>query len=139
MSATESSAANPTIVLVDDDRFLLDLYAMKFMRRGYDVHAFLSANDALTALRSGLTPSVILTDLVMPSMDGYTLLSTMRDEHLSPDASRIVLTNEQVAGIQAKVEALGVSRVIVKATMLPDQVVSVVDEAISKPHPAHLA
>lgn len=138
MASGEAPASKPIVVLVDDDRFLLDIYAMKFMRRGCDVHAYLSAEDALTALRSGLTPNALLVDLVMPNLDGMSFLQRLHDEHIAADAPRIVLSNESEID-KTKAEALGVSRFIVKAMMLPDEVVAAVDEAISKLPPTVVA
>lgn len=138
MDSGESPASKPIVVLVDDDRFLLDIYAMKFMRGGYDVRAYLSADDALTALRSGLTPSALLIDLVMPGLGGMSFLQTLHDEHIAADAPRIVLSNESEVD-KTKAEALGVSRFIVKAMMLPDEVVAAVDEAIGKLPPTAVA
>src|SRR5262249_11140075 len=42
------------------------LLRLKFLHRGYEVHAFLSAAEALQALRAGFTPSAIIIDLAMP-------------------------------------------------------------------------
>jgi DNA-binding response OmpR family regulator len=36
--------------LVDDDKFLLDMYAMKFTQAGFNVHASLSVRNALDTL-----------------------------------------------------------------------------------------
>jgi len=49
-----------------DDEFLLGIYQLKFLHRGYEVHAFLSEAEALQALRAGFTPSAIIIDLAMP-------------------------------------------------------------------------
>jgi len=40
-----------TVLLLDDDKFLLDMYSMKFQQQGYSVQAFVSTDDALAALR----------------------------------------------------------------------------------------
>ena len=59
------------IYIVDDDRFLLDMYAIKFKNAGHEVTAFQSADEALTALRKDLAPDAMLLDVVMPNMTGF--------------------------------------------------------------------
>ena len=71
------------VYLVDDDRFLLDLYAVKFKNAGHEVSAFSGGEDLLVALRKdgAIPPDVILLDLIMPGMGGFEALETIRKEH----------------------------------------------------------
>ena len=61
------------IYLVDDDRFLLDLYAVKFRDAGHEISVFGSGEDLLAALRKSesVSPDVILLDLIMPGISGF--------------------------------------------------------------------
>jgi CheY-like chemotaxis protein len=124
--------AKGTILLVDDDKFLLDMYSMKFSGAGYAVEAFLSAKQALEMLHGGLKPDVILFDLTMPEMDGFVFLKTIADEHLAPASIKVALTNQSDAAEQAKVAELGAERYIVKASMIPSEVVAAVGEELAK-------
>lgn len=121
-----------TILLVDDDKFLLDMYGMKFSVAGYTVEAFLSAKEALGALRGGLKPDVILFDLTMPEFDGFTFLKTMSDERLAPLAIKIALSNQSDETEREKTAELGAARYIVKASMIPSEVVNTVAEELAK-------
>src|SRR3989344_3300026 len=76
------------ILLVDDDKFLVDMYSMKFTGQGYSVQACLSANDAIKVLKDGFIPDAIVFDLVMPECDGYAFLKTLNTEKLGAGASR---------------------------------------------------
>ncbi|MDB5238556.1 MAG: two component transcriptional regulator, two-component system, OmpR family, response regulator [Candidatus Kaiserbacteria bacterium] len=125
---TETTKAN--IVLVDDDKFLLDMYSMKFQQQNYNVHAFLSAREALESLRHGLDPQVILFDLTMPECDGFTFLQVIRDEKLVPNAIKIALSNQSTDAEKDKIKSLGADQFIVKATMIPSEVVNTVDIAL---------
>ena len=120
------------ILLVDDDKFLLDMYSMKFSAAGYTVEAFLSAKEALGALRGALNPDVILLDLTMPELDGFSFLKTMLDEHLAPGALKIALSNQSDETERAKTVELGAARYIVKASMIPSEVVNTVEEELTK-------
>lgn len=121
-----------TVLLVDDDKFLLDMYTMKFTNEGYVVHACLSVNDALKTLREGFTPDAILFDLIMPENDGFVLLATLSKENLSKGAVRIALTNESDEAAKAKATELGADRLLEKASMIPTEVVHIIKEEIAR-------
>ena len=120
------------VLLVDDDKFLIDMYAMKFTAGGYTVEAHLSAGDALTALRGGFVPDAIVFDLIMPEHDGFSFLQTLSAEHLGGEAVRIALTNESDDNAQKKASELGADRLVVKANTIPSEVVAIVGEEITK-------
>ncbi len=65
------------VLLVDDDKFLLDMYAMKFIQQGFIVHACLSVTDAIAAIKGGFEPDVALFDLIMPEHDGFSFLQML--------------------------------------------------------------
>ena len=68
------------ILLVDDDKFLLDMYSLKFSQAGYAVHPCFSVNEALTELRGGLQPDAILFDITMPGDDGFALIQKIKED-----------------------------------------------------------
>ncbi len=120
------------VLLVDDDKFLVDMYAMKFAASGYEVQACISATDALEILRGGFLADAVVFDLIMPERDGFSFLSTLGDEKLVPHAARVALTNQNNDDEKARVEGLGVDRYIVKASTIPSEVVNIVGEEIAK-------
>ncbi len=123
---------SPEVLLLDDDRFLLDMYSAKFIQSGFKAHPFQSADEALVALRGGLKPTAILFDLVMPTTDGFSFLATVTGEKLAPQSVLIALTNQSNDTDKAQVDKLGASRYVVKATMIPSEVVNMVKEEIAK-------
>ena len=132
MNDTPTPSTKGTVLLVDDDKFLVEMYAAKFAREGYTVQACLSAESALEKLRSGLNPDAILFDLIMPERDGFSLLQTLRDEHLGGNAVKIALTNQSDDSEREKATQFGADRYIVKASMIPSEVVNAVGEEIAK-------
>ncbi len=121
-----------TILLVDDDKFLLDMYSMKFSAAGYVVEAHLSAKEALEIMRGGLKPDVILFDLTMPELDGFSFLQIVSDECLAPRALKVVLSNKNDEVGKMKTEELGATCYIVKASMIPSEVVNTIAEELVK-------
>ncbi|HEY0979577.1 MAG TPA: response regulator, partial [Candidatus Paceibacterota bacterium] len=83
-----------SLFLVDDDRFLLDMYAVKFKAAGHSVTAFAGGDELLKALREGATPNAILLDIVMPGMTGFEVLEAIKREGLKKEAKLIVLSNQ---------------------------------------------
>lgn len=121
------------VLLVDDDKFLLDMYAMKFTSEGFAVQACLSVRDALSLLKQGsFAPRAILFDLTMPESDGYDFLQELSKEKLGGDALKIALTNQASDAEQKKAFELGADHFLVKATMIPSEVVNTVKTALSK-------
>ena len=59
------------ILIVDDDNFLLDMYAMKFSQNNFEVYTAASGVEGVAKLKGGLHPHIILTDIIMPEMDGF--------------------------------------------------------------------
>jgi DNA-binding response OmpR family regulator len=118
------------ILIVDDDKFLLDMYSMKFTQEGSNVQAFLSVKDALSALRNGFNAHAIVFDLVMPEQDGFELLKFIKEEHLAKDAVLVALTNQGEDEERKKTEKLGADAYIVKASTIPSEVVSTITDMI---------
>lgn len=119
-------------MLVDDDKFLLDMYSMKFSQAGFAVQACFSTKEALEKLRGGVQPSVVLFDITMPGEDGFMLLQTIRDEKLASSAKLIALTNQGSDDDKKRAADLGAQRYVIKATMIPSEVVAMVQEELKK-------
>ena len=119
------------IFLIDDDKFLLDMYALKFSKAGYEVKTADSTDMALKMLREGYIPDVMLSDIVMPGMDGLDLVANIRKEHLLIGAIIIMLTNQGSSDDISRAQKLSVDGYIVKATTIPSEVLAEV-EKISK-------
>lgn len=120
------------ILLVDDDRFLLNMYSIKFKKSGFDVETAIGGAEALEKLRAGFTPDVLVLDVVMPTMDGFELLETIRKERLAEKALAVILTNQgQMSDIE-RAKKLGVASYIVKASTIPSEVVEQVAAVVGK-------
>lgn len=112
------------IYLVDDDRFLLDLYAVKFKNAGHEVTVFGGGEELLSALRKdgAMMPDVILLDVIMPGMNGFETLEALRKENLAKDAKIIFLTNQGQDSDVEKAKELKANGYIIKASAIPSEV-----------------
>ena len=119
------------ILFVDDDKFLLDMYSLKFSKNDFDVHTTQNAEEALKLIKEGFNPDILLLDLIMPGMDGIELLSIIRKEKLIKDTVVIMLTNQGLPDDIVKAKALNVDSYIIKATTIPSEVLSEVQKIYS--------
>jgi len=124
------SETKTKVLIVDDDKFLLDMYAIKFGQSNFDVTTSLGAADAISKLKDNFTPEVILTDVLMPAMDGFEFLGEIKKSNLSPKAKIIILSNKGEKSDIDKGVALGADGYIVKASAIPSEVVEKVREII---------
>jgi CheY-like chemotaxis protein len=124
--------ANYRIYLVDDDRFLLDMYAVKFKNAGHDITVFQSGEEALAVLREKPAPDAILLDVIMPGLSGFETLEAIRKEKLAPQAKAIMLTNQGQDTDIDKAKELGAAGYIIKASAIPSEVLSETISIIEK-------
>jgi CheY-like chemotaxis protein len=125
-----TTPAQKTILFLDDDPFMIDVYSIKIYERGHTVIPMTHAQDALKKLREGLKPDVIAFDIRMPGMDGFQFAETLRKEHLADTIPLIVLSNQSEPEDFKRMKELGVAAQFIKAHMLPDEMVMKFEQVI---------
>lgn len=112
------------ILIVDDDSFLLDMYALKFNQNNFEVYTAGGGVQAIEKLKGGLQPDLILMDVIMPDLDGFETLEKINTEKLSPNSIKIILSNKSQQSDVDRGMALGVAGYIVKANSTPLEVIN---------------
>jgi sigma-B regulation protein RsbU (phosphoserine phosphatase) len=108
-----------TVLLVDDQPFVGEaVRRMLAPATDIDFHFCADPNLAITKAAE-VSPTVILQDLVMPQMDGLTLLKAFRAEDATRDIPMIVLSTKEEPKIKAEAFSLGAHDYLVK---LPDPI-----------------
>ena len=95
MGVTADAVRELLVMVVDDDDDIRETLAGLLEDEGYGVAAFTQGKEALDALVGGLLPRVILLDLMMPVMDGWTFRRALLDD---PALSRIPVVIMTAAG-----------------------------------------
>ncbi|MCA9361981.1 response regulator [Candidatus Kaiserbacteria bacterium] len=115
------------LLLIDDDAFLRDMYAIKFGDSGYEVSVADSAAAGLTILERSPDFDVVLLDMIMPGMTGVELIRAIHEQFPDSKAKCIVLSNQgQPEDIKEAIEA-GAVGYIIKAESVPSDVVKKVE------------
>lgn len=112
-----------TILLVEDDVFVSDIYQTKLGQVGFDVVSAENGMEAIKRLEEK-TPDLILLDIVMPYMDGMEVLKKLKENEKWKNIPVILLTN---LSEKEKVEEgvrMGASDYLIKSHFTPSDVVT---------------
>ncbi len=115
---------NPrTILLIEDDTFLSGMYETKLKLEGFNV---LVANDGAKGLEYATTkkPDIILLDIILPKMDGFTVLKHLGENTGAKNIPVILMTNLGQKEDVEKGMSLGARDYLVKAHFMPSEVVT---------------
>lgn len=125
MTDTTTQSKGKKILIIDDDKFLLDMYMLKFKEKGFEVYTALLAQDGLSTLESKtFEPDLILVDLVMPGIDGFEFLRLIQEKKLASRCRIAVLSNLGESSDVERAKTLGASDYIIKANNTPTEVVA---------------
>ena len=116
-----------TILIVEDDRFIGEMYVRSLKKNGYDVDWMVDGNDGLIAARNK-TYDLILLDVMLPERRGSDILEALRGgtEDLIPKSKVLVLTNfeqddESRMAMEKKADGY-----LIKAEITPSKLLSVI-------------
>jgi len=118
-----------TILLVEDDPFVVDIYSTKLESAGFSVEVAEDGEEALRKLKEK-KPNLMILDIVLPNIDGWELLKMIRTEMGMEDLKVVVLSNLTQKEEVQKGSALGVIRHFVKANFTPSEVVEEIKKII---------
>ncbi len=91
--------ASPLIMVVDDDRDIVDVLKRTLKGRGYSVVSAYDGREAIDAV-DRTRPDLILLDLKMPEMDGYEVIRTLKKRSTTQDIPIVVMTAHQLDSAQ---------------------------------------
>jgi len=119
-----------TILFVEDDPFLIDIYKKKLGEAGYTV---VLAENGETALKTIETTAVdlLILDIVMPKIDGWETLRQLKAHPKMQKCKVMIFSN---LGGKAEVEKglqMGADKYLIKANYTPSQVVNEVEKMLA--------
>jgi DNA-binding response OmpR family regulator len=119
------------ILIIEDDSFISDMYKIKLESEGFDVNV---APDGIQGLEEveKWHPDLILLDVVMPKMDGFTVLQNLKQQPAVQSIPVVMLTNLGQRDSVEKGLKLGAEDYIIKAHFTPMEVVEKVKNFLNK-------
>ena len=108
-----------TVLVVDDDRDNLRVPELILQYLGAGVYTASDGEEGLRILENVL-PTLVLIDLLMPVMDGWTTLEHIRAREETANLPVIAVTAHAMAGDREKVEAAGFDGYVAKPYMIED-------------------
>lgn len=118
-----------SILLVEDDEFLAELYATKLDLEDFIVTLAIDGERGLKMIKAK-KPDLILLDIILPKMDGFELLKAIKKDKNLKDIPVILLTNLSQKDEVKKGLALGADDYLIKAHFMPSEVVRKIKQAI---------
>lgn len=102
------------ILVVEDERFIAKAYQHGLEHEGFQVVAAFDGKEGLEAAKRE-KPDLILLDLIMPVMDGLTMLKELRKQDWGKDIKVLVLTNSNDQAGTSESAHLGAIDFLIKA------------------------
>jgi DNA-binding response OmpR family regulator len=118
------------VLVVDDDKTLLDMYTERLKASGYMVYF---ANDGEEALSRAVDtlPHVILLDVMMPKINGFDVLGILKKTPETRNIPVIILTALAQENHRKKGLGEGASDYIVKSDIMPREVIQKIEAVIA--------
>lgn len=120
------------ILIVDDELYLRELYEEVIQSAGFDVETALDGKEGLEKIRTG-NFDLVLLDVMMPELDGIGVLQKLKNENPKPARMPVIVicTNLSHDPVINEAKNLGASAYIVKADVVPDQIIEKIKQLLN--------
>ncbi len=111
-----------TILIIEDDKFLRELFVRKLIKEGFKVSEAIDGEEGLKKIKEE-KPDLVLLDLILPGIDGFEILSRLKEESILSTIPVIILSN---LGQREEIEKglnLGAKDYLVKALFTPGEII----------------
>ncbi len=125
----ESSKDKKKILIIEDEKMLLDIYKERFSREGFEVYSAVSAEEGLELARE-VKPNLIILDILLPRENGTDFLEKIRQEDEISDTKVIAYSNYDDNKTQQRAKELGVEYYLIKTNYTPKEIVDIINEYI---------
>jgi len=125
------SEAKKTIMIVEDDSFVMDIYETKVVKEGFDVIKAVNGAEAMEKLEKGSIPDLILLDIIMPYMSGLEVLKKIKKNKRLSKIPIVLLTNlSQKEEVQEGFD-LGAKDYLIKSHFTPSEVMEKINKYLN--------
>jgi len=120
---------NLKVLIIEDDNFLLSMYAAKFEAENFSVYIAEDGEKGIKQVKEK-KPDAILLDIIMPGIDGYQVLKTLKEDEDTKDVPVVILTNLNQKDEVRKGLDMGADDYLIKAHFMPSEVVDKIKKLI---------
>lgn len=117
------------ILVVEDDKFLIKAYNIKFSKAGFSVITAMDGASGLDVARNE-KPQLILLDLMLPKIDGFEFLKRMSEDEKIKNIPVIVLSNLGQQIDKDKAISLGAKEYLIKADYSLENIIEIINKHI---------
>ncbi len=110
------------ILIIEDDKFLRELIAKKLAKESYEISEAMDGEEGIKKIKDE-KPDLVLLDLILPGIDGFEVLSKMKDDPLFSQVPVIILSNLGQKEDVEKGLKLGAIDYLIKAHFTPGEIV----------------
>ena len=115
------------ILIIEDEQTLVKALQQVLKEKGYKVAVAIDGEEGWEKIIS-FQPELILLDLILPKMDGFSVLRKMRENNLTGKIPVVVITN--LSDVGDKVLSLGATDCLIKSDLSADEIQSIVEEKL---------
>jgi len=119
---SQGSSSGKRILIIEDDRFLRELIGRKLSDEGFVIIEAVDGEQGIKKVKEK-KPDLVLLDLILPSIDGFEVLSQIKKEESLKSIPIIILSN---LGQKEEVEKglkLGAVDYLIKAHFTPGEII----------------
>jgi len=110
------------ILIIEDDDFLRQLISQKMSSEGFAVSLAVDGSDGIEKTKD-IMPDLILLDLLLPTVDGFEVLSKIKSDSATSSIPVVILSNLGQQDEINKGMKLGAVDYLVKAQLTPEEIV----------------
>ena len=119
-----------TVLIVEDDLFLQGLEATRLKKEGYDILVATDSVETYAIIDGRRQIDLILLDLMLPEVDGFTILAKIRKDKLYTNTPVIVFSNLSEESDMERARKIGISEFLIKSNFDLGQLTSKIKNLI---------
>ncbi|MBU4030657.1 response regulator [Patescibacteria group bacterium] len=111
------------IIIIEDERILLELLKEKLIQDGYEVITAMDGQEGIDKIKEEL-PDLILLDIVMPKKGGFEVMEELNQDDKLKNIPVIIISNSGQPVELSRIKKLGAVDWLIKTDFNPQEVVN---------------
>lgn len=120
---------NIKVLIVEDDEMIINMYKIRLEEEGFEVNSTDRGSEAINMAKKD-KPDIILLDVILPEVDGFNVLQSLKKDQKTKNIPVMLLTNLGQESDQEKGKKMGAVDYFVKAQHTPVEVLNRIKELL---------